>query len=332
MNIFRAALFSLVFALPACVEANDLTNSIGELRQTIAHLDAKLSRQINELMWSERLSEIARVDHVRFTGPPPVGTNGTPAVGGSNEVVLSAMTFIPRKHGKHMPLIVLVHGEIHGNIVSDEDSHVVRELIEEGYGVIAPDYRGSSGYGADFWKLIDYGGLEVDDVEAARKFALERYPELDARRVGIMGWSHGGLIALLTVFANPEVYQACYAGVPVSDLEERIRIRGKEYEQLLAIPPVGHKEVVEEYHRRSPAWNAQKLKTPLLIHANTNDEDVTWREIQKLITALQAADKQFQYTVYTNAPGGHFFNRLDTKPARESRQEIWKFMRSYLRP
>lgn len=298
----------------------------------MAHLDARLTRQVNELLWVQRLADIAMVDHVRFTGPPPNGTNGLPAAAGSNEVVISAMTFLPRKHSRHIPLIVFVHGEIHGNAVSDEDSHVVRELVEQGYGVIAPDYRGSSGYGADFWKLIDYGGLEVADVEVARKFALERYPELDARRVGIMGWSHGGLIALLTVFAHPQNYQACYAGMPVSDLEERIRIRGKDYEKLLSIPSDTGTAAGDEYHRRSPAWNAQKLRTPLLIHANTNDEDVTWREIQKLITALQAADKQFQCRVYTNAPGGHSFNRLDTRLARESRAEVWRFLAKYLRP
>jgi dipeptidyl aminopeptidase/acylaminoacyl peptidase len=278
MNFFRTAFLLLTLASPPYSEANDITNSVRELGESMAHLDAKLTRQMNELLRRQRLSGAALVDHVRFTGPPPVGTNGTPALAGSNNVVLAALTFLPRKHPKRkIPLIISVHGEIHGNVVSDEDSHVVQELVDQGYGVIAPDYRGSSGYGADFWKLIDYGGLEIEDVEAARKFALERYPErLDARRVGIIGWSHGGLIALLTVFAHPKEYQACYAGVPVSDLEERIRIRGKDYERLLALGvaetgQAGGNDVREEYHRRSPAWNAQKLTTPLLIQANTND-------------------------------------------------------------
>jgi dipeptidyl aminopeptidase/acylaminoacyl peptidase len=123
--------------------------------------------------------------------------------------------------------------------------------------------------------------------------------------------------------------------VPVSDLEERIRIRGKGYEQLFAAPYHLGKtlaEAPEEYRRRSPAWNAAKLRTPLLIHTTTNDEDVNIVEVQKLIAALQTARKNFQYRIYTNAPGGHLFNRLDTKAANESRQEIWHFLAGYLHP
>jgi dipeptidyl aminopeptidase/acylaminoacyl peptidase len=252
--------------------------------------------------------------------------------------VVSAFTFLPRKlpRSHKLPLLVLAHGELHGNVASDEDAHVVRELIQQGYAIIAPDYRGSSGYGADFWRQVDYGGLEIEDVQAARNWMLERFPKLfDPSRVGIIGWSHGGAIALLTVFAHPDDYAVCYAGVPVSDLEERIRIRGKDYEGLFSAPyHVGKTvaEAPEEYHRRSPAWNADKLHTPLLVHANTNDDDVTITEVQKLIRALQAADRQFSYHIYTNAPGGHIFNRIDTPLALESRAEIWTFLAKYLKP
>jgi dienelactone hydrolase len=71
---------------------------------------------------------------------------------------------------------------------------------------------------------------------------------------------------------------------------------------------------------------------PLLIQANTNDEDVTAREVAKLIEALKLAGKDFQYHLYTNAPGGHLFNRLDTKLARDSRDEIYAFLARQLKP
>jgi dipeptidyl aminopeptidase/acylaminoacyl peptidase len=313
------------------------TNESANLQETLAHLDAKLSRQLNELLWSQRLADIAVVDKVRFTGPPPRGTNGLAALSVSNHVIVSAFTFLPREHARRQkrPLIVLAHGEIHGNVASDEDFHVVRELVQQGYAVIAPDYRGSSGYGGDFWRQIDYGGLEIEDVHAARQFMLQRYPQLDPRRVGIVGWSHGGAIALLTVFAHPDDYAACYAGVPVSDLEERIRLRGESYEKLFAAPyHVGKTlaEAPEEYRRRSPAWNVQRLRTPLLLHANTNDEDVTIGEVERLVRALRGAEREFSYHVYTNAPGGHYFNRLDTPLALESRAEIWRFLAQHLQP
>jgi dipeptidyl aminopeptidase/acylaminoacyl peptidase len=303
----------------------------------MAQIDARLTRQMNELLWRHVLEDVAVIDKVRCTGPPPRGTNNLPVPAGSNDVVVSALTFMPRQHAhaRKLPLIVFAHGEIHGNVATDEDMHVVRDLLEQGYAVIAPDYRGSSGYGSDYWHLIDYGGLEVEDVHAARQFMLERHRELEPRRVAIVGWSHGGAIALLTVFAHPNDYCSCYAGVPVSDLIERIRILGKGYEELFSAPyHIGKTvaEAPEEYRRRSPAWNVAKLQTPLLIQANTNDQDVNIHEIERLISALRETGKSFSCHVYTNAPGGHYFNRLDTVAAQESRAEIWRFLARYLHP
>ncbi len=57
---------------------------------------------------------------------------------------------------------------------------------------------------------------------AARDWAVETLPFVDASRVGILGWSHGGLIALMAVFDHPAKFQVAYAGVPVSDLPERM--------------------------------------------------------------------------------------------------------------
>jgi dipeptidyl aminopeptidase/acylaminoacyl peptidase len=337
-RIVLLAMAILLFCLPCDgAETNEVATRLHSLEEGLGQLDAKLSRQMNELLWRQRLQDVAIVDKVLFTGSPPRGTNGIVPPAGSNDVVISALTFMPRgKWRTHkLPLIVLAHPEIHGNVASDDFAIIVRELVRQRYAVIAPDYRGSSGYGLDFWRMIDYGGLEIEDVHAARKFMLERYREIDPKRVGMVGWSHGGLIALLTVFTHPEAYQACYAGVPVSDLEERIKIKGKGYEELFSAPyHIGKTvaEAPEEYRRRSPARNADKLRTPLFVQANTNDEDVNIREIQKLIDALQSAGKDFKYHIYTNAPGGHLFNRLDTNLARDSREEIWRFLSRYLRP
>jgi dipeptidyl aminopeptidase/acylaminoacyl peptidase len=304
--------------------------------EEFGHFQASVTRAINELFWCQRLANIATIDKVRFTGPPPRSFQNPNPPAGSNEVIVSALAFLPRQaREKKLPLIVFAHGEVHGNTVSDEDVHVVEELVRRGYAVIAPDYRGSSGYGADYWKRIDYGGREIDDVHAARQHMLDTHGNLDKMRVGIVGWSHGGLIALMTVFAHPNDYQACYAGAPVSDLELRVQNRGKDYEALFSAPyHIGKTvaEAPEEYRRRSPAFNAAGLQTPLLLQANTSDEDVPFSEVQQLISALRAANRVFSLHVYTNAPGGHYFNRLDTPDALASRGEIWGFLDAHLRP
>jgi dipeptidyl aminopeptidase/acylaminoacyl peptidase len=114
----------------------------------------------------------------------------------------------------------------------------------------------------------------------------------------------------------------------------RVGDASENYRGLFSAP--GHigktvREDIPEYLRRSPISHVAKLQTPLLIHSNTNDEDVNVLEVQRLIAALQAEGKKFEYKIYQDAAGGHAFNRLDTKAARESRQEIYAFLARHLK-
>jgi len=300
------------------------------------HRHSQLLKAIDDLMWHLKLGDIAEVDKVRYTSLPPRRQPNPTAQGAGNPLIIPAYTFIPKnldRRRKH-PLIVLVHGGVHSNF-STGSAHIVRELIEQGYTVIAPDYRGSTGYGSSFYRQIDYGGRENDDVFAGRAWMLETYDFLDPKRVGIVGWSHGGMIALMNIFEHPEAYACAYAGVPVSDLVARMGYKSEGYRaQFYALYHLGKtaEADVKEYLRRSPISHVEKLATPLLIHTNTNDEDVNVLEVERLIAALKAAGKKFEYKIYQDAPGGHAFNRIDTRLARESRQEIYAFLARYLKP
>jgi dipeptidyl aminopeptidase/acylaminoacyl peptidase len=317
--------------LPAPVD-DDRAN----LAQSLNFTEQFLARKIDEQMLFQALSEIAQVDRVRYTGPPPRVAKNSTAPGAKNPVIIPAYTFLPKKYpaGRKLPLMVFAHGGVHGNVGTNY-VNVLRELLQQGYAVIAPDYRGSAGYGREYWELIDYGGLEVEDVFAGRQFMLENYDNLDPERVGIMGWSHGGLITLMNLFAHPKEFKVGYAGVPVSDLVARMGYHDQGYRDLFSAPyHIGKtvREDIGEYRRRSPAWNAEKLQTPLLIHTTTNDEDVNVLEVENLIKALKAADRKFEHKIYKDAPGGHQFNRLDTKFAKESRAEVYRFLAKHLNP
>ena len=293
-------------------------------------------KHVDDMMWQMKLGDIAEVDSVEYTSLPPAHIGNPRAPGAANPLIIRANTFIPKNLDKtrKQPLIVFAHQGIHAN--SDtRDAHVFRELVQQGYSIIASDYRGSTGYGRGFYQQIDYGGREVDDVFFGMQWMLENYSFLDARRVGIIGWSHGGLITLMNIFQHPHDYAVAYAGVPASDLVARMGYEPESYRQLYSAPyHIGKtvREDVMEYRRRSPVYHAKELQTPLLIHSNTNDEDVNVLEVEHLIEALKAADKKFEYKIYQDAPGGHYFNRTDTKLARESRQEIWRFLAGYLHP
>ncbi len=300
------------------------------------HGQDQVLKSIDNLHWHQKLGDLAAIDQVSFTSLPPTHESNPTGQGAGNPVIVHAHTFIPKKldRSKKQPLLVYAHGGVHANF-NTSSAHVIAELIEQGYTVIAPDYRGSTGYGRDFYELIDYGGRENDDVLAARNWMLETHAFLDPARVGILGWSHGGMITLMNIFDHPEAYAVAYAGVPVSDLVARMGYKSESYRRLFSAPyHIGKSAAdnVNEYLKRSPVTHAAKLATPLLVHTNTNDEDVNVLEVRRLIAALQAAGKKFDYKIYENAPGGHVFNRIDTKLARESRLEIWAFLAKYLRP
>lgn len=131
----------------------------------------------------------------------------------------------------------------------------------------------------------------------------------------------------------PDEYQVAYAGVPVSDLVQRMAYQGEEYHQLFA-SFIGKtaREDPEEYRRRSPVYHVDKLRTPLLIHTTTNDEDVHVMEVKHLIAALTAAGKVFDYKIYDNAPGGHGFVTIDTAVGKQAREETYRFLARYLKP
>jgi dipeptidyl aminopeptidase/acylaminoacyl peptidase len=298
-------------------------------------LDA-LQKSVDDGLWFNRMGDVAFIDKVFMCGPPPAKVKNPTAMGAQNPVKFWSYVFIPKNLDLNMkyPLLVLPHGGVHANFTTYH-THIIRELMAQGYIVVAPEYRGSTGYGKAFYEQIDYGGLENDDCDASRKYMIENYDFVDGSRVGIIGWSHGGMIALMNIFTNPGAYKCAFTGVPVSDLVARMGYSTEDYrKEFSAGYHLGKttREDINEYRRRSPVWNVGKLQTPLLIHTNTNDDDVYVLEVEHLIQALKAEGKKFEYEIFKEVPGGHSFDRIDTKTAKEIRVKIYQFLAKYLSP
>ena len=309
---------------------------IREQYEALNHRLDVLQKAIDDVQWHNEVNEVAFFSKARIYGPPGQREPNPTAQGAGNPVKFYAYVFIPKpfEAKSKYPLLVYNHGGVHSNF-STAGAHIICELVAQGYVVVAPDYRGSTGYGKVMYELIDYGGLEVEDAYASRNYMIENYDIIDKDRIGIIGWSHGGLITLLNIFNHPESYKVAFAGVPVSDLVARMGYKTEEYRNFYSADYHLGKtayEDVNEYRRRSPAWNAEKLQTPLLIHTNTADEDVNVLEVEHLISALKAAKKQFEYEIFKDAPGGHAFDRIDTLYAKEIRVEIYRFLARPLNP
>ena len=105
----------------------------------------------------------------------------------AGDLDIPAFVFQPLKlrGAKGHPAIVWVHENIRGHLYEHYIPYI-REATAKGYIVIAPEYRGSIGYGQPFYDAIDYGGLEVDDVVPAAAVLKTKYPQVEPARIGIM--------------------------------------------------------------------------------------------------------------------------------------------------
>jgi dipeptidyl aminopeptidase/acylaminoacyl peptidase len=255
---------------------------------------------------------------------------------------------LTRRGAKGHAALVWVHGGVH----SDWGITMwpfVREAVERGYVVICPDYRGSTGYGEKYYNEIDYGGYEIDDVLSATEY-LKTLPYVDTERLGVMGWSHGGYITLFSVFRDTTPFKAAAAIVPVTNLIHRLSFSGPSYQRSFATQkrigglPFEKREI---YLERSPLYHVDKLRTPLLVHVATNDEDVWYYEDQQIVDALRSRKPDLAETkVYVDPPPGrasrgHTFSRRvnpdtlareDSPEQRDSWSRTWTFFEAHLKP
>lgn len=339
--LIAAAIICLNGIASAQNENTELMNAINSVNRNFDALSHRLDvieKNIDDLLWFDRVGDVAFIDKVYITGPPPAKESNPTGQGAGNPLKFWSYVFIPRdiNPSAKYPLLVLPHGGVHANFTTYH-THMIREMVSQGYIVVAAEYRGSTGYGSGMYRRIDYGGLEVEDVDASRLYMIENYEFVDKDRVGIIGWSHGGLIGLFCIFNHPEAYKACFAGVPVSDVVARMGYKSDSYRDLFSASyHIGKTadQNVAEYRKRSPAWQADRYRnTPLLIHTNTNDEDVNVLEVEHLIKSLKAADKKnFSYRIFENMPGGHSFDRMDYREARKIRLDIYNFLNAELKP
>jgi dipeptidyl aminopeptidase/acylaminoacyl peptidase len=176
-------------------------------------------------------------------------------------------------------------------------------LAQQGYVVLTPDYRGSSGYSRD-WATgtsRDLGGGETQDVNAGADY-LKTLSYVDPDRIGIWGLSYGGFMTLQSMVTDPTLFRCGIDVAGVGDWETWTTgglILGRLGETPVTDP--------ELYDRSASVKHLDKLARPLLLLQGTNDANVPFWESLKVIDTLEKLGKPFDMAIY---PGEiHFFRR-----------------------
>lgn len=231
------------------------------------------------------------------------------------------------------PGLVLLHGGYHSSLDVEFFPHIVR-AVAEGYIVIFPEYRGSRGYGAAHYDAQDYGGKDVDDVLAAAEYLASR-PEVDGERLGIVGVSRGGMLALLAIAKEPRRFRAAVDIVGLVDLVAYMAYKPEFRRQDMARSPRFNGlpgANLAAYMDASPLNHVDKIETPLLVLATTHDEIVPVDlNSGRLVDLLRARGKVFESKIYERAPGGHGFFHGDSPDARDAQDRVYAFLSQRLR-
>lgn len=205
--------------------------------------------------------------------------------------------------GRRYPVIVDVYGgpgnqrvrKAWGGYPRGTDGFFRQYLAQNGYVIFTLDNRGSGSRGVRFETALYHhlGSVEVEDQVAGVNF-LRTLPYVDPARIGVLGWSYGGYLALMCMMQAPEVFAAGVSGAPVTDW----KLYDTHYtERFMGTPqanPTG-------YERSSVLHYAADLKGPLLIIHGMADDNVLFTHSTTLFKKLQDLNKPFEIMTY---PGG----------------------------
>lgn len=236
---------------------------------------------------------------------------------------ISALMWVPfnlKRDGSN-PALVLPHGGPTGQEV-DYWSPRVAALVSRGYICIAPNVRGSTGYGMDFQRANyqDLGGGDLQDEVYAAKF-LESTGYVDSKKIGITGGSYGGFMTLMAIGKTPDVWAAGVELFGIIDWMTMLQHSDPElqqYEQSLLGDPVKDKKV---YEAASPIAYIHNVKAPLLVLQGDNDPRVPKEEAEQVVELLKKDGKTVEEHYYPNE--GHGFAKRENQIDATRRTIEW---------
>ena len=255
---------------------------------------------------------------------------------GPDGKTVPAYLFVPPglDRAKKHPAIVWIHGD--GVNQNYDGWHVQRNyavyysfhqyLLQRGYVVLAPDYRGSIGYGRD-WRQgvhLDVGNKDFQDAAMSAEY-LKTLPYIDTDRIGVWGLSYGGFFTLLALTDHPTWFRA---GVNVAGVADYRMYYEDPWHGGWTVSRIGTpEENPKVYDVASPLSRVDKIVRPLLVLHGTSDVNVPYLHSVRLADELLKKGKEFDFVTY---PGEfHYFTREHV--LRDAWTRVERFFDHHLR-
>lgn len=227
------------------------------------------------------------------------------------------------------PALVWVHGGPGGRMVKGYKGRI-QYLINHGYVVLGLNYRGSSGFGKEFFDADHrkHGREPLWDCVAAKEY-LTRLDYVDASRIGIIGGSFGGYMVLAALAFHPEEFAAGVNICGLSNLVSLAQALPKYWDAKAFYEKFGDPEKEKDLLRDiSPFFHAEKIRKPLLMLQGARDPRCPREQSDEMVAAIRRSGGKVDYLVYEDEAHG-FRKRKNAIPAYEA---ILKFFDTYLKP
>ena len=250
---------------------------------------------------------------------------------GKDGLALSGILYKPFDYrpGMRYPAVILAHGGPEGQVPLSVSPWSLF-LAQQGYVVLEPNFRGSTGYGERFRNanVEDSGGGEIDDIAASVQYLVDA-GLTDPKHIGISGGSHGGTIVANAVAKLPDTFAVGIEKFGVVDRALFLRYTNRNSEIRWETKMGGSPDKKPSVYRRANVLlDVAKIKTPLLILHGEEDPQVPPQESQEFAAALKEAGKTYTYITYPNE--GHGFQQREHRLDADERELA--YLNKYLKP
>ena len=237
--------------------------------------------------------------------------------------IISALLWMPynlKRDGSN-PAVVLPHGGPTGQTVASF-SATAAALASRGYVCIAPNVRGSTGYGVEFQKANyqDLGGGDLQDEVYATKFLIDT-GYVDAKKIGITGGSYGGFMTLMAIGKTPDIWAAAVELFGIIDWYTMLQHEDpflQQYERTLLGDPEKDRAV---YEATSPIKYIRNERAPLLVLQGDNDIRVPKEEAEQVVDILKKEGRTVDAHYYPAE--GHGFAKRENQIDALRRTVAW---------